>query len=184
MDHVDSLELSYDWLAKLVANLTATELVAATPCPDWNVRAVLNHVVSAARMFTLVNAGEAAVLDTGDLLGEDPAASLAAVARDHVESWRRAGALDGDRSYFFGTFPAPAALLVNLTEVVVHGWDLATATDQDRAIDPQVARALNDFWQPIPLDPHRASGAFGPQIPIDTTAPATDRLLGYLGRQP
>jgi uncharacterized protein (TIGR03083 family) len=96
------------------------------------VRALLNHVLGAGRMFTLANAGHQVGPDAGDLLGADPAAAIPHGATDNVEAWRRPGALDGDRTYPFGTFPAPAALLLNVTEVVMHGWDLANATGQDR----------------------------------------------------
>jgi hypothetical protein len=44
----------------------------------------------------------------------------------------------------------------------MHGWDLANATGQDPTIDPRVAVAVYEFWAPIPLDPLRAAGAFGP----------------------
>jgi uncharacterized protein (TIGR03086 family) len=67
---------------------------------------------------------------------------------------------------------------------VVHTWDLAKATDQDPTIDPDIATAVYDFWEPIPLDPMRASGAFGPPIQVETTASPAHRLLGYLGREP
>ena len=184
MDHIDTLERSYDDLAKLVANLAPADFAKPTPCSEWDVRAVLNHVLGAARMFTLVNDGQTAGPDAGDVVGDDPDGAVAAIAKDNVESWRRPNALDGDRTFPFGTFPAPAALVLNVTENVVHAWDLAKATGQDVAIDPQTASALCDFWLPIPIDPHRASGSFGPEIHADTSAPALERLLAYLGREP
>ena len=184
MNHADNLERSYDDLTKLVAGLVAGQLDAPTPCAGWDVRSVLNHVLGAGRMFTLVNAGQAVGPDAGDVVGDDPAAAIASVAAENVASWRRAGARDGDRTYPFGTFPAPAALLLNLTEVVVHSWDLAKATDQDATIDPQLAADLFAFWEPIPLDAHRASGAWGPPVAGPTSASMADRLLGHLGRQP
>lgn len=184
MDNTDSLERSYERLATLVGNLAPTQLTSPTPCPEWNVRALLNHVLGAGRMFTLVNAGHQVGPDGGDLLGADPAAAVAEGAKHNVEAWRRSGALDGERTYPFGTFPAPAALLLNLTEVVVHAWDLAKSTSQDPIIDPHAAAALYDFWEPIPLDPLRAAGAFGPPVHVGSTAPVAHRLLGHLGRTP
>lgn len=59
-DHVGGLERSCETLSKLVADVTPTSLAAPTPCPDWDTRALLNHVAGAGRMFTLVNAGQAA----------------------------------------------------------------------------------------------------------------------------
>lgn len=184
MDHTDLLERAYARLDSLAAELTPMQLAAATPCPEWDVRALLNHVLGAGRMFTLVNAGHHVGPDAGDLVGADPSSAIAEEAKNNVDAWRQPGALDGDRTYPFGTFPAPAALLLNITEVVVHTWDLAKATDQDPTIDPDVATVVYDFWEPIPLDPMRASGAFGPPIQVEATASRSHRLLGYLGREP
>jgi uncharacterized protein (TIGR03086 family) len=184
MDHTDLLERAYTRMASLAAELSPGQLDASTPCPEWDVRALLNHVLGAGRMFTLVNAGHPAGPEAGDLLGADPVSAVNDEAKKNVDAWRQPGALDGDRTYPFGTFPAPAALLLNLTEVVVHTWDLAKATDQDSTIDPGIAAAVYKFWEPIPLDPMRASGAFGPSIQVEIAASPADRLLGYLGREP
>ena len=184
MDHTDLLERAYARLESLAAALTPMQLDAATPCPEWDVRALLNHVLGAGRMFTLVNAGQHVGPDAGDLIGADPSSAIAKEAKNNVDAWRQPGALDGDRTYPFGTFPAPAALLLNITEVVVHNWDLAKATGQDPTIDPDVATVVHDFWEPIPIDPMRASGAFGPPIQVEATASRSHRLLGYLGREP
>jgi uncharacterized protein (TIGR03086 family) len=182
MDQIEGLERSYETLSKLVADVTPTSLAAPTPCPDWNTRTLLNHVCGAGRMFTLVNAGQTAGPDAGDLIGDDPTAAVAAVARDNIASWRAPGGLDGERTYPFGTFPAPAALLINLTEVAVHAWDLARATDRPASIDPDLASVLYEFWAAVPLDDARKRGAFGAPIPIAGTAPFAERLLAHLGR--
>jgi uncharacterized protein (TIGR03086 family) len=182
MNHIDNLDHSYERLGKLVASLDRSAMTAPTPCPDWDVRALLNHVLGAGRMFTLVNAGRKVGPDAGDLVSDDAIAAVATMRKDNVSSWNAPGGLDGDRTYPFGTFPAPAALLVNLTEVVVHAWDLARATDQDATIDPTMATTLWRFWSAVPLDEARASGAFGPVVATPEDAPAAQRLLGYLGR--
>ena len=76
-------------------------------------------------MFTLVNQGHAADEDAGDVIGDDAGLAVTAAAKENLVSWRQPGALDGDRSYFFGTFPASGAAMLNLGEVVVHNWDVA-----------------------------------------------------------
>jgi uncharacterized protein (TIGR03086 family) len=106
------------------------------------------------------------------------------MATANLASWRGSNALDGERAFPFGTFPAPMALLINVGEIAVHGWDLAKSTGQDATIDPDVAELLLDFYRSIPLDEFRAHGAFGPEVEIDPAAPAADRMLGLLGFQP
>lgn len=135
-------------------------------------------------MFTLVNQGQQAGEGDGDLLGGDPSAALAAAREANLASWRVPGAFGGDRIYPFGTFPGPAAALVNLEEVAVHTWDLAKAAGQDPAIDPGVADLVLGFCRSIPLDDYRAHGAFGPAVPVPATAAVTDRLVALLGREP
>lgn len=188
---ITALERAYEKVAGYVAGVDPDRLSAATPCTGWDVRALLNHLLAAAREFTLVNLGQSAgpnALDllsgTHDFVKGDPAGVLAAAAKENVDSWRRPGALDGERTYSFGTFPAFTALMINLDEVVVHAWDLAKATGQDPGIDPAVAESLYSFYRASPLDDARAAGFFAPEVPVPDTAPAAERLLGLLGRQP
>ncbi len=184
MDGINALDRSYDQLGGLLSNLSPDQLALASPCGDWDVRAMLNHTLGAARMFTLVNEGQPAAEDAGDLVGDDPPGALKAVAEPNLASWRKPGALEGDRSYPFGTFPAQAAIMINVGEVLVHGWDVARATGQDETMDPDAASALYEFYAPLPLDEYRAHGAFGPEVKVPPSAPVQQRLLGLLGRQP
>jgi uncharacterized protein (TIGR03086 family) len=73
--------------------------------------------------------------------------------------------------------------MMNLSEVVVHTWDIATALGADATIDPNIAAMLDTFYRSISLDPYRAHGAFGPEILVDSNAPHADRLLARLGRR-
>jgi uncharacterized protein (TIGR03086 family) len=73
--------------------------------------------------------------------------------------------------------------MMNLSEVVVHTWDIATALGTDATIDPSIAAMLDTFLRSISLDPYRAHGAFGPEILVDSSAPPADRLLARLGRR-
>ena len=184
MEAISALEQSYDQTAKLVAGLTPAELDAPSPCAGWEVRATLNHMLGATWMFTLVNQGQTADEDAGDLVGDDASLAVIAAAKENLVSWRQPGANEGDRSYSFGTFPAAGAAMLNLAEVVVHNWDVAKATGQELVIDPAVAQMIYDWGVSIPLDALRDHGAFGPEVPVPASAPIIDRLVGLLGRQP
>ena len=109
---------------------------------------------------------------------------LGAAAVANLASWRTPGAFDGARTFPFGAFPADAAAMMNLSEVVVHTWDIAVALGADTTIDPAVAKMLDEFYAAISLDPYRAHGAFGPAVAVDPGASHADRLLAHLGRQP
>lgn len=184
MDGVAALERSCQQLAKLAPNVAPDQITAATPCADWDVRAMMNHAVGAGWMFTLVNRGETVGEHAGDVIGDDLVGAIAQVSRENVDAWRQPDALEGDRTYPFGTFPAQAALMINLGEVALHAWDLAKATGQDASMDPQVASLLYGFYSQVPMDEYRAHGAFGPEVQVPASASDEDRLLGYLGRTP
>jgi uncharacterized protein (TIGR03086 family) len=184
VDVISALEQSYDQTVTLVATLTPAELDAPSPCAGWDVRATLNHMLGATWMFTLVNQGQAADEDAGDVIGDDASLAVTAAAKENLASWRQPGAFEGDRSYVFGTFPAASAAMLNLGEVVVHNWDVAKATGQKLTIDPAVGQMIYDWGVSIPLDDFRDNGAFGPEVAVPASAPVVDRLVGLLGRQP
>ena len=125
MDLTSALDTSYSQTAGLVAQLADGDLAAASPCAGWDVRALLNHLLGTTWMFTMVNRGQAAGEDAGDVIGADPLLAVTTAATENVASWGRPGGFDGERSYPFGTFPAQGAAMINLGEVVVHNWDLA-----------------------------------------------------------
>ncbi len=184
MDVIDALDAAYQQAGKIVAGVSTEQLTQPSPCSEWDVRAVLNHTLGATWMFALVNQGKAAGEDAGDLVGTDPQGALAEAAAANLASWRAPGASEGDRTYPFGTFPAPAAALLNLEEVVAHTWDIAEATGQDTTIDPAIAEMVYGFLGNIPLDAFREHGAFGAEVAVASDASVEQRLLALLGRMP
>jgi uncharacterized protein (TIGR03086 family) len=180
---INALDSAYETCANLIAGVDEAQLALPTPCVAWDVRTTLDHVIGTVWMFTLANQGQAVAEDWRGLEGGHPATALTEAAAANMTSWRAPGAFDGDRMLAFGTFPADAAAMMNLSEVVVHTWDIATALGADATIDPAVAAMLDNFYRPISLDPYRAYGAFGEEIHVDSNASAADRLLGQLGRR-
>jgi uncharacterized protein (TIGR03086 family) len=67
---------------------------------------------------------------------------------------------------------------------LIHTWDLATATDQDRALDGELVDACVAMFVPEMPERGRAAGLVGPQVPVPADASAQDRLLGAMGRRP
>jgi uncharacterized protein (TIGR03086 family) len=179
-----ALDASYRQTAGLVVDLGHGDLAAPSLCTGWDVRALLNHLLGTTWMFTLVNRGQAAGEDAGDVIGADPVLAVTTAAKENVASWGRPGGFEGERIYPFGTFPAQAASMINLGEVVVHNWDLARSTEQNLTIDPGLVAMVDGFWRSIPLDEFRAHGAFGPEIESSLSASPTDRLMALLGRRP
>jgi uncharacterized protein (TIGR03086 family) len=180
---VTALDGAYEHCSKVIVGIDDPRLALPTPCAEWDVRATLDHLIGATWMFTLANQGQAVGEDAGGIRDEVPVVALTDAAAANVASWRAPGAFDGDRTYPFGTFPADAAAMMNLSEVVVHTWDIETALGADATIDPAVADMVFEFYRPMSLDPYRAHGAFGAEVVVDMDAPPADRLLALLGRR-
>ena len=185
MDTIDTLELSWKYGASVVAGLGPADLATLTPCAGWDVRALLNHTLGEAQMMTDVNNGLVSSADHGDIVGDGTGLSGAwdAIGQRNVTSWRTSG-LDGDRAYFYGTFPATAGIVINIGEVIVHAWDLARAIGQPFEIDAELAAPVYGLYRAIPLDGMRSNGLLGPEIAVPDDASISDRLLGLLGRTP
>jgi len=157
-----------------------------TPCGEWDVRALITHLVG----HTMPNFAVAAGGGTPDW--QAPAAAVPdhwaqafhAEAEGLVAAWRAA---DLDAMVAWGGAQAPLRGHADqqITELAMHSWDLAKATFQEFPLDPAVAEhALN--WSSSMLMPeYRGPGkGFGDEVPVPLDAPVYDRLAGWFGRDP
>ena len=69
------------------------------------------------------------------------------------------------------------------SDVFMHSWDLARAGDQDPCLDEDQAAMMLAGMRPIEAM-LRDSGQYGPAVPVPDDAPAVDRLMGFVGRDP
>ena len=69
-------------------------------------------------------------------------------------------------------------------DTLIHTWDLAVATGQDRILDPALVEACVAMFLPDMPERGRAGGLVGPAVPVPADAPAQDRLLAAMGRHP
>jgi uncharacterized protein (TIGR03086 family) len=200
----------YDWLDEVMAqrpavvggigralSMTGTVVEAIdadawslpTPCPEWDTRTALNHIVGGMRIF----AAELTGADPGgehhdDWLGTDPQAAYAAAAEADHTAWQHAAATETDLAKAtvrlgFGTVPGPTAALIHLTEVLVHGLDLAVTVDRTDLIDQHLCQELLARMRQMDMDAFRRPDMFGPEAAAPADAPAHIRLLAFLGRQ-
>jgi uncharacterized protein (TIGR03086 family) len=182
-DVLDRLESALETTGALVAGTAPTRWSAPTPCPGWDVRALTNHLVGGLRIFTAGLTGtDAGGEHEDDWLGDSPAAAYAAAATAVLAAWRSPGALTRTLSISLGDVPAPLGAVIELTEVVVHGLDLAVATGRDEEVDQAQAGWLHALMEGMGFDAFRLPGVFGPAVPVPAAAPAHLRLLGFLGR--
>jgi len=171
---------------RIVAAVRPEQLGLPTPCRDWDVRLLLNHIIGGNHMFAEVARG-----GTVDAAGEmedhtrpDPGSNYLASAEAVFAAWAEPGAMERRCRMPFGEIPAPAAVSIHFLDVVVHGWDLARATGQEAVIDADLAAEALDISHGFLSPELRQLGAFGPEIPASTDDPLHDRLVAFMGRTP
>jgi uncharacterized protein (TIGR03086 family) len=175
--------------SELLTNITDADLAATTPCADFSVGDVVHHLGGLALAFAA-----AARKDRGPLTGTPPSVDAAQLDSDWrtsyparlielAQAWAEPGAWEGMTRIAGMDMPGEAVGLVGLTEVVIHGWDLARATGQTYDVNPEIAEAVlanvAEFAAQGPVE-----GLFGPAVPIDDDAPLLDRIVALSGRDP
>lgn len=168
------------------ASKTAT-LDQQTPCPDWDLRTLLNHTI----LWTSYSAERRAYGESvaEDLMSKDFTAEpgyaeayQAQVARA-VDAWSRPEAWEGDRGVMGSATPAADIGAMLIMEMVLHGWDIAKATGQDYHCDDDLAQALLDTVQ-AQGDMFRQYQGFAAIVPVPGDASTFDRALSLSGRDP
>jgi uncharacterized protein (TIGR03086 family) len=164
----------------VLAGVEPAQLALPTPCTDWTVRQLLNHVVGGTALFAGMMTGEA-VDRSADFLGDDPAGAFRAQVSHLRALFAAPGALERVVPSPFGPQPAAALVEMRTNEMMVHSWDLARATGQSTDLDPELAETCIEAFRTA-----RASGLgddmFAAVQPVPDTAPAADRLAALAGR--
>jgi uncharacterized protein (TIGR03086 family) len=156
-----------------------------TPCAEWDVHALINHITGedawTAPMLTGSTIADVGDRFEGDLLGADPVGAFATAATDAVDSAER---VDPARIVHlsFGDVPASEYLRQLAADHLVHAWDLAAATDGDRHLNPAVVAEVAD-WFTERERLYREAGMIGPR-PDGSADDPQDRLLVAFGRDP
>jgi uncharacterized protein (TIGR03086 family) len=170
-----------------VAGVRADQWAGPTPNEGWDVRALVNHIVSGNLWVVELAAGrtieEVGDRLDGDVLREDPVRAYDASAQVAAAAFEAPGALDAPCAVSYGPVPGSVYAGHRLIDVLIHGWDLAVATDQDTTLDPGLVEACLAVVEPQ-ADQFQASGAFGTHVDVPAGADVQTRLLGLLGRRP
>jgi len=188
MDPLAAYQQTVVWTGQRVAGVRPEDLGLPTPCTDWDVRALLAHLIAAIWYFKALAAGEpvAELMRTlSDLVGDDPFASYDQAARAGLDAWSAPDALERTYALPMGGRSGAEALRIHQADLLLHGWDLAEATHQDATLDPDLARfALQTerwFVQPAMRGTGRAYAA---ELPAEGDSDADEaRLLAFTGRR-
>jgi uncharacterized protein (TIGR03086 family) len=159
---------------------------ASTPCADWTVRELVNHVTAELLWMPPLFEGKtiAEVGDRfdGDVLGDDPAATFEEAAAAASEVAGHPGAREKIVHLSFGDVPGAEYLGQLATDLTIHAWDLARGAGQDDHLDGDLVAAVHEFLAPQ-AELWRGAGAFGPAVEVGDDADAQTRLLALAGRR-
>ena len=160
---------------------------APTPCADWDVRTLVNHVLNALLWIPplLDGATIAEVGDRfdGDLLGDDARAAWTAAATEAIPAANQFGVQERTVHLSFGDVPGAVYLGQVTSDVIIHTWDLARAIGGDDRLGAALVDFVDTELGPQ-MDAWRNAGVFGPAVAVDPDLDAQGQLIAQTGRSP
>jgi uncharacterized protein (TIGR03086 family) len=177
---------SVERFAELTEGVKDDQWELPTPCLDWHVRALVNHLAYEDKWTVPLMAGST-VTDVGDrfegdLLGSDPVGAVRAAGQEAVAAVGEGGAMGRMVHLSFGDVPGEEYAWQLLADHLIHGWDLAVATGQDDRLDPELVAAVAT-WFTGREELYRSAGAVGDRPDVPADADAQTQLLASFGRQ-
>jgi uncharacterized protein (TIGR03086 family) len=195
-DVVDRFVVASEGFASRLRLVDAGGWQSPTPCPAWDVRALVNHVARGNLNYVLLRRGGDAAefvrMRDADALGGDPVNAFDASVRQCADAYREPGALDVVADHPSGRLSGRQALAVRTTDTVIHTWDLARAIGADDSLDPAlllwIDTHLYDIYAGMAETPVAAQTSNRFFAAPDGDAPGgssiQDRLLHLFGRRP
>ncbi|NGO78569.1 TIGR03086 family protein [Streptomyces sp. YC504] len=173
-----------DRAAAVLDGIEDGQLGAPTPCAEYDVRALVNHLLHVVVQFQALAADRPVDFsETPDYVGEDPEwrKRFAVEVGRLAQAWAAPGALEGATGAL--GMPAPTVARMALGDLVVHPWDLARATGQEYVPDPETVDDVAPTFAEL-APGGREMGVFGPPVDVPGHASPLDALLGIIGRDP
>jgi uncharacterized protein (TIGR03086 family) len=173
-------------LQPVVHGVSDQQLGAPTPCEEYDVRTVANHLLGTIDAFRRVGAAEP--LDpqdpwgtSGDHLGESWRQDLSQRLRDFAQAWSQPQAWEGEA--MDGAMTRQRLGDMGYVEAMLHGWDLARGSGQDVEFDDQAVDRALEILDEI-AEEGRSHGVFGPEVKVPDDASPFARVLAKSGRDP
>ncbi|HEY7484838.1 MAG TPA: TIGR03086 family metal-binding protein [Streptosporangiaceae bacterium] len=164
--------------------ITPNALSAPTPCPEWDLRALLDHMNdSLAALYEAIDKGDVTADPVPADGGDDPVATFREGAQRVLGAW--VPAVREDRIVTIAGCPMTARLVAcaGAVEVAVHGWDIYQACGVSQPIPRALATDLLELSPLLIADADRPS-RFAAPVAVSEAGSASDRLVAFLGRNP
>ena len=169
-----------------VHSIGANQWHDPTPCTDWDVRMLVNHVtVEQLWVSPLVRGSSVANVGDrfdGDQLGGDPVASWEAAVQESVAAFDADGALEATVALSSGDQAAAEYCWEMTTDALIHSWDLARGIGADEILDAELVDLVYARTLPV-AEQLQETGLFAPPVPVPDDAPLQTKLLALFGRR-
>jgi uncharacterized protein (TIGR03086 family) len=186
---VDMLQRACDITDRVMSGVQPGQLGGPTPCRDWTVRELMEHMVSSTDFFADA-AEHGAVAEDREWPSYSPEELLPAYRRHAgrlVAAFRSPGVMDRPMVILAGPPTATFCLQIAISERFVHAWDLAAATGQSFDEGADIAEALLASPEYLSVNSEVRSNTpppLGPELTVDSAAGAVEHLVAFLGRDP
>jgi uncharacterized protein (TIGR03086 family) len=179
-------------MAELIRNISDDQLTGPTPCPDYSLGDLVDHVGGLTMAFTWAANKEGAERSAqgpspdASRLTDDWRTRIPADLTQLAQAWKQPDAWTGMTQAGGVDLPGEIAGIVALDELVIHGWDVARASGQDYDPDPESLAIIHQFVSGFSQPGQEASreGLFGPVVKVPDSAPMLDQVVGMAGRDP
>ena len=181
---LDQLREANEVFLEVPRNVRPEQMSLPTPDDEWDVRELINHVVL-GNIWSAENVKTGnAPRPSGDVIGNhEPVEAYTESADAMMGSFDEPGALGRMVTMPFGEMPAAGLAGFRFVDLIVHAWDLARATGQDTDLAPELCEAALTMSRQRMASMDRTNMPFKDEVSVPASAPAADRLAGFLGRQ-
>ena len=165
---------------QIITNVRPDQTGASTPCSEWDVKALIDHMIGGTLFFAGMFAGKEPEKPSGN---GDLADIYQSGTEKVLEGAQKPGALEKSYQTPFGEMSGGEFMYGAFMDNLVHGWDLAKATGQNTDLSEAHAQVCYQAFAPM-MDGFRQAGAFGPEVSVPDNASIQHKMLGMMGRQP
>jgi uncharacterized protein (TIGR03086 family) len=183
VDPIERIEQATAVASKKISLVTPADMSKPTPCSEFDVRALLNHVLGGLAMLTKAANGGKASMPEGDQLGSDPGATYDERRVALLAAVRGPGVLDRNWEMPFGSMAGGMMAGIAFMEHLTHAWDIAKATDQDTTLPPELVSECMDLVAAMDAM-LRTPGVCGPPVSVSESASPQDKFIAFMGRNP
>ncbi len=179
MDPLHAHQRAQDTFANVLVNVTSDQLSSPTPCSEWDVKALIDHVIAGNQRVVERARGQVAPLP------EDLVAAHRASAKAAQETFTAPEGLTRTYQLPIGEVPGTVFIELRTSDLLVHAWDLSVATGQPTDLDPDLAEYVLAFSRQMMSRPRlRGDGRpFGEEQPSGDERTGADRVAAFLGRK-